>query len=158
MSDRALGILGRVADSLGGGQTAAAKLSLIIGLPSAFIAAVAARLSSPAEEILVWLQRGIVSAAILVMVFLFIKNPRHAERPRELTLFLGVSVSLPRGAGNGVLAGRMRRLPHASSRRRVMARRKGRGRDRPPAPLTSNRHLSATNEPIPRVVTMRPTS
>ncbi|MEU7584379.1 hypothetical protein AB0B50_43130 [Streptomyces sp. NPDC041068] len=84
----------RVARPFGGGQIAAAWLCFAIGFGSLFLTAVAARLSSPAEEILVWLQRGIVSAAILVLLLLFTKNPRHSERPRELTLPLGISVAL----------------------------------------------------------------
>ncbi|MFH8487884.1 hypothetical protein [Streptomyces longisporoflavus] len=79
---------------LGGGHIAMARLCLIVGLGSVFVVAVAARLDDPAKGIVYWIQRGIVTAAVLTLLWLFIKNPRHSERPGELTLALGVSASL----------------------------------------------------------------
>lgn len=79
---------------LGGGHIAVARLCLIVGLGSVLVVAVAARLDDPAKGIAYWIQRGILTVAMLVLLWLFIKNPRHSERAGELTLALGVSASL----------------------------------------------------------------
>ncbi|MGH4032441.1 hypothetical protein ACQB60_26275 [Actinomycetota bacterium Odt1-20B] len=79
---------------LGGGHIALARLCLIVGLGSIVLVAVAARLDDPAKDIAYWIQRGIVSAAVLTLLWLFTKHPRHSERPAELTLPLGVSATL----------------------------------------------------------------
>ncbi|MEU5596992.1 hypothetical protein [Streptomyces sp. NPDC020298] len=84
------GFLGR----LGGGEIAVAKLCVIVGLASIAVVVVAARLPDTAKESLYWLQRGIVSVAILTLLSLFIRHPRHSSRPQGLTQPLGLSFCL----------------------------------------------------------------
>ncbi|MGW1713667.1 hypothetical protein [Streptomyces sp. NPDC002156] len=81
-------------ERLGGGVIAVAKLCIIGGLASIVIVAMAARLSDPAKESLYWLQRGIVSVAILTLLWIFIRHPRHSDRPEGLTQPLALSVVL----------------------------------------------------------------
>ncbi|CAM5270531.1 hypothetical protein [Streptomyces griseomycini] len=89
-SNESLGIL----QKLGGGHVALAKICIIGGFASVFVAAIAARLPDTAKDALYWIQRGIVSAAIITLLILFIKYPRHASRPEGLTLPLVMSIAL----------------------------------------------------------------
>ncbi|MFF4566007.1 hypothetical protein [Streptomyces sp. NPDC001435] len=89
-SNTPTGFLGR----LGGGEAAIAKSCVIVGLASIVLVAVGARLPDEAKDTLYWLQRGIVAVAILILLGLFIRHPRHSGRPEGLTQPLGLSFSL----------------------------------------------------------------
>lgn len=83
-----------VLQALGGGPVALAKICIIGGFASVFVVAIAARLPETAKDTLYWIQRGIVFAAIITLLILFIKYPRPASRPEGLTLPLAMSIAL----------------------------------------------------------------
>ncbi|KAF3466834.1 hypothetical protein [Streptomyces sp. Tu 3180] len=70
---------------LGQGPTALAKLCLIIGMSSIFLVMIAGALPSPTKDIVYWIQRVIVAAAILTLLGLFFRHPLPSRRPEGLT-------------------------------------------------------------------------
>ncbi|WP_309060324.1 hypothetical protein [Streptomyces sp.] len=70
---------------LGEGPTALAKLCLIIGMSSIFLVMIAGALPSSAKDVVYWLQRIIVAAAILTLLGLFFRHPLPSRRPEGLT-------------------------------------------------------------------------
>ncbi|MYY85160.1 MULTISPECIES: hypothetical protein [unclassified Streptomyces] len=81
-------------DRLGGGATAVARLCLIVGFGSVFLVAIAAGVPDSAKDAVYWVQRAVVSAAILVLLWLFVRNPRPSRHPEGLTLTLLLSFCL----------------------------------------------------------------
>lgn len=79
---------------LGGGATALARLCLIVGMCSIFIVMAASAVPDPAKDVMYWIQRSIVGAAILILLGIFFKYPLPSQRPEGLTEALIFSTAL----------------------------------------------------------------
>ncbi|MGP3951662.1 hypothetical protein [Streptomyces sp. 7N604] len=88
-------LVASVVNRLGGGVVAAARLCVIV--PAVFIivyfllAIVSPRSLVP---VWVWLERAVVSAGILGVLWIFVQHPWHGRRPEGLTHALAVSFLL----------------------------------------------------------------
>ncbi|WP_434594708.1 hypothetical protein [Streptomyces sp. A5-4] len=80
---------------LGGGIVAKARLCVIVPAVS-IIVYILLTLLLPRSLVpaWVWLERGVVSAGILGVLWIFIKHPWHSPRPAGLTHALAVSFTL----------------------------------------------------------------
>ncbi|MEU4484134.1 hypothetical protein AB0H94_04430 [Streptomyces purpurascens] len=79
---------------LGEGPTGLAKLCLIVGMCSIFIAALGSSAPDPAKDIIYWIQRAIVGGAIVILLAIFFKHPLPSQRPEGLTGVLIASAGL----------------------------------------------------------------
>lgn len=80
---------------LGGGILATARLCVIV--PAVFIMVyvlLAVLMPRGLVPVWVWLQRGVVSAGILGVLWIFTRYPLHSRRPAGLTHALAVSFML----------------------------------------------------------------
>ncbi|MFE9027614.1 hypothetical protein ACFYOA_15300 [Streptomyces iakyrus] len=84
----------RTPSRLGEGPTALARLCLIVGMCSIFIVMLASAVPESAKDVMFWIQRSIVSAAILILLGLFFKYPLPSRRPQGLTEVLIFSTAL----------------------------------------------------------------
>ncbi len=79
---------------LGEGPTGLAKLCLIVGMCSIFIAALGSAAPDPAKDVIYWIQRAIVGVAIAILLAIFFKHPLPSQRPEGLTGVLAASSGL----------------------------------------------------------------
>lgn len=86
---------GSLVDRLGGGAVALARLCSIVPFVYLFVyvggAFLIPKSLGPAW---VWLQRGVVSAAIVCLLVLFLQHPRPESRPAGLTHAMAISFML----------------------------------------------------------------
>lgn len=84
----------RTSGRLGEGATALAKLCLIVGMCSIFLVMGASAVPEAAKDVIYWIQRAIVGAAILTLLGIFFKYPLPSQRPKGLTEVLVFSTAL----------------------------------------------------------------
>lgn len=86
---------GSLIDRLGGGVVALARLCVMIPLVYLVVYVGGAFLVPKSLGwAWVWLQRGVVSAALVCLFVVFIQHPRASQRPAGLTHAMGISFVL----------------------------------------------------------------
>ncbi|WP_143671185.1 hypothetical protein [Streptomyces sp. Ru87] len=88
-------VRGGIMHRLGGGVVAAARLCVIAPFGSVLVYMLLYAVSpSSFTTAWMWLQRAVVAAGILGLLYIFVKYPWHANRPPMLTHALAVSFIL----------------------------------------------------------------
>ncbi|MFD5657351.1 hypothetical protein [Streptomyces hirsutus] len=86
---------GSLLDRLGGGVVALARLCVVVPFVYLIVYVGGAFLVPKSFGwAWVWLQRGVVSAALVCLFVIFIQHPRASQRPGGLTHALGISFVL----------------------------------------------------------------
>lgn len=86
---------GTLVDRLGGGVLALARLCVIVPFAYLIVYVGGAFLIPKSLGVVwMWLQRGVVTTAILCLLVLFIRHPQAGRRPAGLTHAMGISFML----------------------------------------------------------------